>query len=45
MAEVSSLISPSPVGDSNILAVTAYRGLHLEPPTRDLVSEINVLRK
>lgn len=39
MTEVSSLLSPSPVGgDSNVLAVKAYRGLHLEPPTRDLVS-------
>lgn len=39
MTEVSSLLSPPPIGgDSNVLAVKAYTGLHLEPPTRDLVS-------
>lgn len=30
---------PSPVSnDSNVLAVQSYTGLHLEPPTRDVVS-------
>lgn len=41
MSEASSLLSPPPGrGDSNVLAVTTYTGLQLEPPTRDLVSRI-----
>lgn len=32
---------PSPTGhESNVLAVHSYTGLHLEPPTRDVVSLI-----
>lgn len=30
---------PSPTGhEANVLAVHSYTGLHLEPPTRDVVS-------
>lgn len=36
MTEVTSLLSP--IGESNILAVQAFKGLHLEPPTKDVVS-------
>lgn len=40
MTEVASLNTPAPTADPNILAVTAYTGLHLEPPTKDVVSLI-----
>lgn len=34
---------PSPAdNNSNVLAVQAYTGLHLEPPTRDVVSAIEL---
>lgn len=36
MTEVTSLLSP--IGETNILAVQAFKGLHLEPPTKDVVS-------
>lgn len=39
MTEVTALLSPT--GDSNILAVQAFKGLHLEPPTKDVVSFVS----
>lgn len=41
MPEVSSVMSPSPIGETNVYAVKAYKaytGLQLEPPTKDVVS-------
>lgn len=41
MSEVKTLLStPTQPGDLNILAVQAFKGLHLEPPTKDVVSFI-----
>lgn len=46
MTEVSSLLSQSPIdGDAKVLSVTKYTGLHLEPPTRDVVSQTKTAKK
>lgn len=40
MTEVASLLNTVPSG-SNILSVQQFKGLSLEPPTKDVVSKLN----